>query len=135
MTELTSAGELSRYRSLVFIFLGGPVIWSLHFLAVYGVVEAACRVGLLRFNVLWMSGTSFIVVVLTLIAAAVTLYVGLLGYRRWQRREDDEHEQRWRGENESDFLTLVGVLFSGFFAVAILLTGIPSLFLNPCLGV
>lgn len=131
MTEITPVRESSRYRSLLFIFLGSPIIWGLHFMAVYGLGEVACKAGLLRFRVLWLSGPSVIVIVLTLIAFAAALYVGFLAYRRWQQVEDDD--ERWRGEAEGEFMALVGLLFSGLFAATILVSGIPALFLRPCI--
>jgi hypothetical protein len=109
--------------------LSGPIIYSLHFVAVYLLVEAACRVDGLRFEVLGLDGIAFWVVVLTLVAVLVTAYSGLVAYRNWQQLGGPEDR---RFEDSATLMAFAGVWLNGMFAVLILLTGLPALFLVVC---
>jgi hypothetical protein len=117
------------WPSLWFGVLTGPILYSLHFMAVYLLVETACKAGRLQFSVLGINGIAFWVVLLTLVAAGVTGYSTFVAYRDWrQTRLAGEG----RHESYAALMALLGLLLSGFFTVVILLTGLPALFLVAC---
>jgi hypothetical protein len=126
--------ETRSLWALWFGLLAGPLIWSVYFMAGYALVEFACKLGLLRFNLLGLSAVSAIIIGLTLVALLATLYAGFVAYQKWQRMRRDESDQvdRGRAEKSPMFMALAGVLLSGLFALLILLTGIPALVLRPC---
>jgi hypothetical protein len=134
MTTYPSRAEITERRSLWVGFLAGPVIWSVYFMVGYALAEFACRLGLLRFNLFGLTALSAIIIGLTLISLAATLYGGYVAYRRWQelRREGQDQLDQGRAERSGPFLAFAGVLLSGLFALLILLTGIPALILSPC---
>lgn len=109
--------------------LGGPIIYSLHFLAVYWVAEAACQANVLRYRVLGLEAISFWVVALTLVAAALTAYGALLAYRHWQQPQDKQDQT---ASSSPSFMAFIGLWLSAGFTVVILLTGLPALFLVLC---
>jgi hypothetical protein len=114
--------------------LAGPIIWSVYFLAGYGLTEFVCKLGLLEFRILGLPALSAIIAGLTVAALLVTLYAGFLAYRRWQQVAADEpgEGQPSRLEENSQFMALAGVLLNGLFALTILLTGVPVFFLPAC---
>lgn len=129
MTEMVQELDRSERRWLWLGLLGGPVIYSLHFLIVYFLVEAACRANLLRFEVLGLNGISFWVALLTLAAALATAYTAWAAYRTWQRLRGAD---KVRLEGTPALLALSGLWLSGGFTLLILLTGLPALVLTVC---
>jgi hypothetical protein len=129
MTQGTIEPRQQSTRPLWFALLSGPVVYSLHFLLVYFLVEAACRADWLRFELLGLNGISVWVIVLTVIAALVTLYSGLVAWRNWRRIKQQETE---RLEGYAGLMSFSGVWLNGIFAGLILLTGLPALWLVVC---
>lgn len=131
------ANSLSHLsRSPWFHFLGGPILWSAHFLVSYGWVEFACRARLLVLDstILGFTILSWSVLMLTLVAVLATLYVGWASYRSWQRlRESQEtNELEAWGVESRRFMAFSGIALSALFSLTILLTGLPALVLGPC---
>lgn len=117
--------------------LGGPLLWSAHFLATYAWTEFACQTQLLALHsTIWgIPVLSHVVLGLTLAGILATGYVGVLAYRRWRGLKPVQggHEAvQWALEGER-FAAFSGVLLCGLFALVILLTGLPALVLRPCL--
>jgi hypothetical protein len=129
MAQETIESRTQSTRPLWVSLLSGPIVYSLHFLLVYFLVEAACRADWLRFELLGLNGISVWVLVLTVIAALVTLYSGWRAWRRW--RESKEHEPE-RLEGYAGLMSFSGVWLNGIFTGLILLTGLPALWLVVC---
>ena len=134
MATSTSLPHLNH--SPWFHLLGGPILWSAHFLVSYAWVEFACRVRLLVLDSTFFGFTvlSWSVLLLTLIALLATLYVGWSAYQSWLQirnlKETNELES-WGAESRR-FMAWSGILLSALFAFVILLTGLPALVLGPC---
>lgn len=118
--------------------LAGPVIWSVHFLISYMLVEAICRVAGPDFRLLGFPGLNLIVVVLTVLAVAVIVFFIFKSYRSWRDidrnrrlKEELQEDSRW-SEGPEEFLYFSGLLLSGLFAASTLMVGIPALFLQSC---
>src|SRR5690349_4251638 len=102
-------------RTLLFVFLAGPIAWGLQLLIGYGLVQFGCGLG-----------GKWIVLALIAAAGLVTLLAGFVAVRRWRRLSkhgyaiddlDDPAEPR-------TFVALSGTLLCSVFFLAILVTGI-----------
>ena len=137
MSESVPARQGTESRMLWVQLLAGPILWSIHFLLSYLVVETFCRAGW-NFNILGTSGLSFIVIVLTILAVLATALFALRSYRGWRgihadrRLRDEFRESASWFEGSTDFMFFTGFLLSVLFAATILMVGLPALFLQPC---
>ncbi|HSL46726.1 MAG TPA: hypothetical protein VK897_25040 [Anaerolineales bacterium] len=137
MSEIVPSRQETNSRLLWIQLLAGPILWSVHFLLSYLLVEAACQAGW-NFNILGRNGLSFIVIVLTILAVIATALFALRSYRGWRDLHKDRSlRQEFREtaswfEGPVDFMYFSGLLLSVLFAVTILMVGLPALFLQPC---
>jgi hypothetical protein len=123
---------------------GGPVLWALYHMLVYGASSLACKWGWLTGTViLGMSAARLLMVAMTLLFTAIVAYAGFLSFGAWKRLRGEEHDRRdQRHSSESErstepagrfrFMALSGVLLSGLFAVTILMNVFPVLMLDLC---
>lgn len=123
-----------RLRPLLFDLLAGPIVWSLYFMAGYGLTEFACKMGLLRPHAPQLNWVTITISVMTLISLGLVIYAAIYGYRNWDRLNEAQ-----LGASEHDlilstkeFLAVAGIFLNVLFAVLILITGIPPLFLATC---
>jgi hypothetical protein len=63
-----------RNRWLWFGLASGPIVYSLYFIIGYFLAEAACVADLLRYRIFGLEAISFWITVLTVSAAAITLF-------------------------------------------------------------
>ena len=136
MSEVVSSGQDTNARALWVQLLAGPILWSVHFLVSYMLVEAACQAGW-NFTMLGMNGLSFLVIVLTALAVLGTALFAVKSYRGWRtihagRLRDQVREGSGWFEGPVDFMYFSGLLLSVLFAIVILMVGLPALFLQPC---
>ncbi len=117
--------------------LAGPILWSLHFIVGYLLIEASCRAGW-NFQILGMNGLSFIVIALTIIAVVGVILFGVTSYRGWRSTSTGTNlwdqfrdTSRW-SDDPTEFVYFSGFLLSVLFAVTIVMVGLPALFLQPC---
>jgi heme/copper-type cytochrome/quinol oxidase subunit 2 len=122
-------------RFLWTIWLAGPVTWIVYFVIGYGLAEFACKSGFLDFSLLGLNALATIEIILTLIAFGVTLYVGFLSYRLWQQPNGEratEFSEPARSEDAGRFMIFSAMMLNAFFAIIILMTGLPAFFIQPC---
>ena len=137
MPELVPSQQQTDSRILWIQLLAGPVLWSVHFLASYLLVEAACQAGW-NVSILGLNGLSFMLSVLTILAVIGALLFARRSYGGWKdRHRDDSLRQAFREraswfEGTEDFMYFSGLLLSVLFAAAILMVGVPAVFLQPC---
>ncbi|HEX2189627.1 MAG TPA: hypothetical protein VHG51_12045 [Longimicrobiaceae bacterium] len=110
--------------ALWFAVLAGPAAWMLGLNVQYALVRVACA----RQEVLPLHA----VTLATLLLACAG---GWVAWREWRRAGGE-----WPGEgggtlSRSRFMTALGLLASGLFALVILAQWVALLFLNPCMGV
>jgi|SRR5687767_4272452 len=134
MMNILSLSHLKRSPWLH--FLGGPVIWGIHFMVSYVWVEFACRANLLVLNstILELTVLSWIVLALTLIAVLAALSVGWSSYGAWRRIQESQETnelEAW-GVESRRFMAFSGMFLSALFSLVILFTGLPALVLGPC---
>ena len=137
MSEAAPQGQRIDSRRLWVQLLAGPILWSVHFLVSYLIVEAACQSGW-GFTLLGMSGLSFLVIVLTVLAVLGTVFFAFKSYRGWRSfhgergLQDQFRDYSGWFEGPVDFMYFSGLLLSVLFAIVILMVGLPALFLQPC---
>jgi hypothetical protein len=74
------------------------------------------------------------VLVFTLLATLAASYVGWAAYRSWRRLKGSRKTNEpgsWKAETGL-FMAFGGIVLSMLFVLAILLGGLPALFLEPC---
>lgn len=121
-----------RNRWLWFGVASGPIVYSLYFVIGYFFAEAACTADLLRYRILGLEAVSFWIIVLTLVAAAITAFSTVVAFRHWWRSRTDDMDAVPPEQSYPPFMALIGAWMSGIFTLHILLTGIPALFLVLC---
>ena len=112
-----------------FLFLAGPVIYAVYFLAVYTLGEFGCLAGIQQVNVLGVSSIHVGVVLLTILAAFATISVGTLAYRRWRRYHTGPAAP---DEDDPKFMLFEGTWLNGIFTVVIVATAVPMLLGSAC---
>ena len=123
----------------LFMFVAGPVIWSVHFLLVYLVTEAGCSgdgPGLRLFD---PPVPKAVTLAATAAAAAAALGCAMWWYRRWQTSEHEpvadeaaEPAGDLQDRNRGGTLAFTGFLLSLLSVVTILFVGLPALVLPSC---
>jgi hypothetical protein len=128
-----------RTRSALAMFVAGPLIWSVHFMLVYLVVEAGCTgngPGLQLFD---PPVPKAVTLAATAAAAVAALACAGWSWRRWRMKSSepaaDEAPDLAGGLQDFDrggTLTLAGFLLSLLSVVTILFVGLPALVLPSC---
>lgn len=103
-------------------FVGSPAVWTLYFVAVYVLNEAACKLTLLAATAVFPVAT-----VLALLTLAAVGYAGWLAYQAWNQGEEQDEP----GGN-GRFLGLTGLLLSGLFALMTVAVWVSAWVLRPC---
>lgn len=103
-----------------FAFLGGGVAWTLHLLGVYLIAEFTCVSGADHTRWLGTSVTAWAVLGLSLCLLLISLAATWIG-----RRDSRDATQTQTGEN---YLSRVGWMLSGLFALIILFESLPMLY-------
>ena len=138
MSNVAPARSENGSRMIWVQLLAGPVIWSVHFILSYMVVEAICRVTGPDFRLGGIHGVTLIVIVLTVLALIATVLFALRSYRSWRgfsrnrRLKDELREKSSWFVGPEEFMYFSGFLLSVLFSATILMVGIPALFLQPC---
>lgn len=108
--------------TLWFALLGGHTAWTGHLLLGYFLVSLSCLPAP-EFRVFGIGGYEFLVILLTVITAALALGATIAGFSAWQKIGTGE----WRG-----VMGFMGMVLSGIFFVTILFQGVPVAYLDPC---
>ncbi|MDQ3708471.1 MAG: hypothetical protein M3387_04040 [Actinomycetota bacterium] len=125
-------------RTTIAMFLAGPVIWSVHFMVVYLVVEAGCTgdgPGLYLFD---PPVPTVVTLVATIVAAVACLACAGWSHREWRtsRQRVASEAERPTGEldehDRRESLAFAGMLLSLLGAVTVLFVGLPALVLPAC---
>jgi hypothetical protein len=131
------SGDRRARRALV-LFVAGPVLWSVHFMVVYLVVEAGCSgdgPGLELFD---PPVPKIVTLAATAAAAVAALACAGWSWRRWRAGEHqpaDEAGDLAGGLTDRDrggTLAFAGFLLSLLSVVTILAVGVPALVLPSC---
>ena len=132
------AVDVSRDRQarwVLAMFVAGPVIWSVHFMLVYLVVEAGCSgdgPGLALFD---PPVPKAVTLAATAAAAVAALACARWSWRRWQASGSEPAADPAGGVQDRDrggTLAFAGFLLSLLSVVTVLFVGLPALVLPSC---
>ena len=123
-----------RARFALAMFVAGPVIWSVHFLLVYLVVEAGCTgdgPGLTLFD---PPVPKVVTLAVTAAAAVAALACAGWSWRRWRTNAAEAADLAGglQDRDRGGTLAFAGFLLSLLSVVTILLVGLPALVLPSC---
>ena len=131
----TARQKAAGYRGLLFGLLGSPIAWIVLHMFDYLWIETACRAGILTGALGGLTGVGWVLLAATLLALAVSAVAGFISYRRWlSLREPGDAGDLEPVQARSAFLARSGFMISALFALLIILTGVPVVFMSPCLG-
>lgn len=126
---MTAIARLRRPAFWV-LLIAGPVIWFMHFMAVYLMVEAACTVDPPDTRLLGRPILSTLTLGATVVAVIAAVAPTTLAYRRWRNASGDDDWMEISGDNSG--LAYAGFLLGVLSVVAIGFVGLPAAFLDPC---
>ena len=125
--------EEVRARTVWVPFLAGPVIWFGHFMLVYLLAEVLCKPLRVDVHVAGLPLVSFLTVVATVVAVVAAVAFTAKAYRRWQAVIGGESSAADQvADGPTGALAFTGFLLGILFAVAVVFTGAPALWLQPC---
>lgn len=114
-----------RPISLLALSLGlypGAVLWGFQLWLSYGLVNISCGHG---FDAMFH--------LVSLVFAVLTVGSVLLSWRLWRDMRDGRAIARG-SPHRAEFMALSGIATNSLFLLLIVVGGIPSFVLNPCLG-
>lgn len=106
----------------------GPILWFVHFLAVYILAEFGCRMNFSNMIFITPASIRLWVAILTVLLLIPVAAGGLLAYRNWRRLP----EKGGALDAKLQFLVVGGMLLSALFVVSILVTAMPAYFVGVC---
>jgi hypothetical protein len=122
-----------RNRSTLAMFLAAPVIWSVHFMVVYLIVEAGCTgegPGLALFD---PPVPTVVTLVATAVAAVGCLVAAAWSYRRWRAgRLEPADGPGLEPPDRGGTLAFAGFLMSLLGFMIVLFVGLPALVMPAC---
>jgi len=119
MTQ-TLSSQRSIRLPVFFAFFAPPIVWTLHLLICFPLVNLVCRIG-----------TPLPLYIVTIVALLLSILAGLVAYGSLRAVQGQDHDQNalWQ---RREFLRTGGVLFSILFSLPIVLWGFAAVVLNPC---
>lgn len=123
-----------RARSALAMFVAGPVIWSVHFMVVYLLVEAGCSGSGQGLRLLDPPVPTVATLAATALAALALLVCARWSYRHWQasRHEPARRDGGLGGDGPNGSLAFASFLLSLLGLVAVLFVGLPAVVLPAC---
>jgi len=109
----------ARRWALWFGVLGGIISWAAHLGISWGLVPYSCDQG----NVFWLH-------VNTVVFAAISLLAFLVALATYRRVRD--RDRSLKAVQTDHFMSILGMLASGFFLILIIVEGASVFVLNPC---
>ena len=118
-------------------FLTGPIIWSAHEIASEVLISSACSTspgGFASDTVLGGSGWELVLLLVTLVCAALVAGAGVISFRAWRQTRMGTNETGEVGGavGRSGWMALAGVLFSVLFLMGIIEAGLSIFWLSGC---
>lgn len=116
---------------LAYSILAGPILWFVHFVAVYSLAEFGCRANFINAAFLTPETIRLLILVITLVIIVAVGAGGVWAYQGWRSFAR-------KGSNDTDsemreyFLIRVGMMLSGLFLFSIIVTTVPIFFLSTC---
>ena len=116
--------------ALWFASLGAVVAWAVQLSGGWFLEEvAACGPATASRGMVLGASVETWVLALTAAAAVVALAAGVIGFRWWSRRRNDDRDGR---SGREAFMAFAGMLSAGLFLPIIVMGGLQVLSLRPC---
>jgi hypothetical protein len=118
--------------------IGGPLVWTAHFLTVYIFTAIACAHGFFHDEVLGAPIVPLVGGAATLVAVALILDALFVSWRRWQGRPFDGEPAPLPPHDANDvasrrrFMAYAGLLLSGISLIATVWESLPLVFFATC---
>jgi hypothetical protein len=123
-------GTAGSGPALWFASLGAVVAWAVQLSGGWFLEEvAACGPATASRGMVLGASVETWVLALTAAAAVVALAAGLIGFRWWSRRRNDDRDPR---SGREAFMAFAGMLSAGLFLPIIVMGGLQVLSLRPC---
>jgi hypothetical protein len=117
--------------SMAYSVLAGPILWFVHFFAVYVIAEFGCRINFSNLVFVTAESIRLWITVLTIVVLILVAFGGLLAYRNWRQLPAN-------GGNGSPidarlhFLVVIAMCLSALFWFSIIFTAMPAFFGAVC---
>jgi hypothetical protein len=128
MAQQTAQADPQRGRYWR-LFLSGPVIYTIYFLSAWALGEFGCLAGIEQIDWLGQNPIYLGVLLLTAIAALLTIGAGIVAFRQWRELHEGAGDP---DEDDPKFMLFVGTWLNGLFSVVILASAIPMLLGSAC---
>lgn len=122
--------ETHESNQHLWLLVGGPLIWSAHFLASYITAAIWCAKAVSRDGSL--TPVRFAILVYTVLAILGIGVMGWIGYRRHSYGEGDTPHDEDTPEDRHRFLGFATLLLSGLSVVATIYVALAAVFLETC---
>jgi len=126
-----------RTRALWFGVFGGPLFWSLQELVNYTITAHFCFPRALPLAAPSFGGTWTVALVVEIAALIGALVAGLVSWRSWRLTKGEAEREHGAvldtAEGRTRFMAYAGMLSSGLFALAIILSGFALFIVPACL--
>ncbi len=113
---------------LWFSLVAGTIVWMLHLMIVYPLTSLTCEWGWFPFMVGALSGLQVIQLVVTVIAAVITIVAGYFAFQSRRRLGNGGMPDTSRHR----FMAWLGLALNIMFTALIVISVIPILTLPPC---
>jgi hypothetical protein len=118
--------------ALWFGFAGPVLIWFAQFMLTWGIVELGCRIGYQTASIAGINALQFWPLLFTVLAIIGVGAAGVVAFRTWQTAST-QMDNEAQGINERvQFMSMVGVLFSAFLLLILVVTAAMPFVLPPC---
>jgi hypothetical protein len=122
----------AEQRRMWLILLGPPLLWSVRFMAVYVLVEVACRSEFLGFSLLGLSGVALANLGLGLLTIAVTAWLSWMAYGIWRQVPAGDEADLDVAAGRRRTLGLAGLGIGLLMIFVTVLEVLPVFFIAPC---
>lgn len=118
--------------------LAAPLAWSLQLLVIVPIAAHACYPARVPLAVPIWSNLASVAGVIALVAVAICLVSAGVAWRNWSLTHGEKpggaHHLMEGGDGRTRFMAMVGLLCSGLFLVAVLISIGMLLTVSPCTG-
>ncbi len=130
--------RLHNSFGLWFSLVGAPFVWAAHFMIMWAITEMGCRLGVADSRILGIYAAHLLAVISTLITLALISVSGLTAFRRWKELRADAPSETLDASSpvaRTQFMNVLGMLFSTLFAVTVIYMVVPVFVLPLCASV
>lgn len=121
MATRTAASSEAGLLPLFVGILGPPIVWAVRIATNYVLVPYAC----------WWEFPRLLDLV-TVAALVATAAAGWVAWSRWRQTGTRPEAELGSTAARTRFMSLLGMLSCGFFAMVIIAEGLANLFVHPC---